>query len=369
MLLSNPATYDLRPLKEAASLTRNGFIVTIFAWDREGELPRQPSLTNLVIHRFNLRSSYGQSIRTLFGFALFYFWCFLKSLTMNFRVIHCHDVDTLPCGILLAASRGRKVQLVYDMHDHPSDFLSSFPKSKTLVNFVFILMRRYVDQLVVVNDGFMEYFVDKGFDRKKITVIMNVPETVVNEPRLYDGGVFRIFYYGSLSRARAVHNLIRAVELLPDVTLLLAGNGELVYWIKKQEETHHNISYLGWLSNSEIDELSQTAHLIPSIYLPSNINHILATPGKFFTSIACGIPVLAPEGTYMAILVQRYECGLLIDAMNFISIREAIRILMNDKNLYNKIANNGIRISKELFNWNIMEKRLLSMYMRLETKD
>jgi hypothetical protein len=37
MLLSNPATHDLRPLNEARSLARAGYHVTILAWDREGE--------------------------------------------------------------------------------------------------------------------------------------------------------------------------------------------------------------------------------------------------------------------------------------------------------------------------------------------
>jgi len=362
MLLSNPATYDTRPLKEAESLAHNGYKVIIFAWDREGKASRQFFSTNLVIQRFNLKAPYGQSIMTLLGFALFYTWCFINSLMMRFQVIHCHDVDTLPCGILLKISRGRCVKLVYDMHDHPSVFMNRFPKSETLVNLVFTFMRRYVDHLVVVNEGFVEYLAGKGFKKEKLTVIMNVPETAVEGPRLRESDVFRILYYGSLSRVRGVHNLVRAVEPLSDVLLILAGNGELVSWITKLAEAHPHISYLGWLPLSEIDKLIQTAHLIPTLYLPDNINHALATPEKFFTSLASGIPVLVPERTYMATLVRKYKCGLIVDLRSFISIREAIMTLINDKCLYDRLARNGIKITRELFNWKFMEKRLLSTY-------
>ena len=365
MLLSNPATYDIRPLKEAESLCQNGHKVIILAWNREGVSPRQPFSTRLITKRFNLRAPYGQSIGTLLGFSLFYIWCFFNASTIGFQVIHCHDIDTLPCGILLKFFRGGHVKLVYDMHDHPLIFLNSFPRSKSLVDLMFSFMRKYADHLIVVNDGFIEYLALEGFKKENITVIMNVPERIADRPPLRENNVFRIFYYGELGKDRGVHNLIKAVEPLSNVLLLLAGRGDFVPWIIQLEKAHPNISYLGWISNSEIERLIRTCHLIPTLYLPNNINQILATPGKFFTSITNGIPVLASEGTYMATLVREYKCGMIVDATNPISIREAIEALIVDKSLFERLARNGIKAARGLFNWSIMEKRLLSTYSNL----
>ena len=372
MLLSNPATYDTRPVKEALSLANNGYKVILLAWDREGGAPKHSFISkNLVIQRFKLRAPYGQNMRTLLGFALFYIWCFINSVMKHFQVIHCHDVDTLLCGILLKIPRWSRVKLVYDMHDHPVMFLSKFPKSEILINLIFTFTRSYFDHLVVVNEGFVKYLSRRGFKKGNLTVIMNVPETVVGRPQLRENGVFRIFYYGSLSRVRGVHNLINAVSPLSNVLLLLAGKGELVSLITKLERTHTNISYLGWLSPSELDSFIRASNLIlslSSLYSPNNINHILATPEKFFTSLAHGIPVLVSEGTYQATLARRYGCGLIVDMKNISDIREVIEILVKDKELYNRLARNGLKIARERFNWKIMEKRLVSLYESLNRR-
>lgn len=365
MLLSNPATWDARPLKEANSLARNGYHVTIFAWDREGGSPKKSFSANLEIKRFRLKAPYGQNLITLLGFALFYVWCFFNSFAMQFQTIHCHDVDTLPLGIILKVSR-RRVGLVYDIHDHPIVFLNRFPKSGILTNLVFFFARRYADRVVVVNDGFVKLLVATGFEKEKLAVVMNVPETAVEEPRLHENGIFRIFYYGDLGRERGVHNLVQAVKSLSGVFLILAGKGDLVPWITKSKENWANVTYLGWISMSEIDRVRQTAHLIPTLYLPININNVLATPAKFFTSISNGLPAVVPEGTYMAALVRKYKCGLIINAENVKSIRNLLRNLVKDKSLYDRMARNGIKIARETFNWKVMEKRLLSMYSTLE---
>jgi glycosyltransferase involved in cell wall biosynthesis len=360
MLLSNPATYDTRPLKEAKSLAHNGYRVTILAWDREGGSPRRSSSPNLEIKRLKFRAPYGQSLMTLLSFTVFYVWCFFNSLTTFSQAVHCHDVDTLPLGIILKVSR-RCTWLVYDMHDHPGVYLDKFPRSKTLIGLAFTFARRYADRVVVVNDAFVKYLADRGFKKEKLAVVMNALETVAEKPRLRGKGIFRIFYYGTLE-GEWIYNLIKAVESLSGVLLVLAGKGDLVPWITNSKENWVNMSYLGWVSLSEIDRVTQETDLIPTIHLPIKTNNVLATPEKFFTSIAVGIPILASEGTYMATLIREYKFGLVVDATSSISIREGLRILIDDKRLYDRLARNGIKIAREMFNWEVMEKRLLSVY-------
>jgi glycosyltransferase involved in cell wall biosynthesis len=368
MLLSNPATYDMRPLKEASHLVKNGYKVVILAWNREGKYPRQNLSNGLLIRRFNFKSPYGQNIRTVISFFLYYVWCIFSSFTLNFKAIHCHDVDTFFCGILMKMLKLGRIKLIYDMHDHPICFLEKFPKAYFLVKVVFAVAKHYADHIIVVNDGFLEYLTKMGFQREKMTVIMNVPSkseysnfNVANRNR----GKFTIFYYGDIGVPRGVHKLIEAVKDLKCVELLLAGKGDLVPIVKNLEKKYNNIKYLGWISTSDIDHLVKKADLIPSLYMPDNINHILASPGKLFTAMVHGVPVLVPEGSYQARIVKKFGCGIVVDMNDTAKVREVISKLASSPNLCRKPGENGIKAVNELFNWQIMEKRLIMTYNSL----
>jgi glycosyltransferase involved in cell wall biosynthesis len=360
MILSNPATYDTRPIKEAKALVSEGHRVTILSWDRNGGAPRLSVSGLMEIKRFPLKAPYGQNWVTLLGFALFYVWSAFSALTTKYEAVHCHDVDTLPLGIFFKIFR-RHLRLVYDMHDHPLVFLNAFAFSNPLINLLFIVCRKMLDFIVVVNDGFIGYLTNKGFARNRIIVIMNLPEWQQKGARLLNNQIFRIFYYGSLDRNRGVENLILAVQPLSNVRLILAGKGELVPWISNAKGLK-NIYFLGWISLQEIDRITESVHLIPTLYMPTNINQILATPEKFFSSLCEGIPVLVPKGTYMACITKKYQCGLIVDPKDYLEIRDALRFLSTDHILYNKLSQNAADLYSNFFSWEIMKKRLFSIY-------
>jgi len=368
MLLSNPATYDTRPLKEANSLVKNGYKVVILAWDREGNCPRQTLSNGLLIRRFNLKSPYGQSIRTVIGFFFYYVWCIISSYTLNIEVIHCHDVDTFFCGILIKMLRFGRIKLIYDMHDHPIVFLEKFPKAHFLVKVVFAIAKHYTDYVIVVNDGFLECLSKGGFQREKMTVIMNVPlksEYSKFNTTNCSRRKFTVFYYGAIGTQRGTHKLLDAVKDLDNVELLLAGKGDLVYLVKNAEKKYSNVKYLGWISTSKINHLVKKADLIPSLYMPNNINHILASPEKLFTAMAHGIPVLVHKGSYQAKIVRKYDCGVVVDMDDTAKVREAIFKLASSPELCKKLGENGIKVVSELFNWQVMERRLVGVYHSL----
>jgi glycosyltransferase involved in cell wall biosynthesis len=152
------------------------------------------------------------------------------------------------------------------------------------------------------------------------------------------------------------------VKDLDNVELLLAGKGDLVPLVRDSEKDYKSIKYFGWIPLSEIERLLKSANLIPSLYMPDNINHILASPGKLFTAMAHGIPVLVPKGSYQAEIVRKYECGIVVDMNDVAKVREAIIQLASSPNLCRKLGGNGIKAVKELFNWEIMEQRLYYLY-------
>jgi glycosyltransferase involved in cell wall biosynthesis len=370
MLLSNPATYDVRVLKEASALSNDGYAVTLLAWDRMKSSPSysRPS-RNFVIKRLPLKGSFGQSVRTVLGLVIFYAWCILVARRTKFDVIHCNDVDTLFCGLVLRPLSGRGTKLVYDMHDLPGEFLSSFPGSKQLIRFVYVVCSKLVDRLEVVNERFVDYLSHEGIDRGKMVVVMNVPDEPNIERHQRSPDQFRIIYYGRIGRSKGVQNLVNATLGLNDVSLVLAGRGDLVDWVRGIEANNPNVRYLGWLPVSELREEIDVADLIPILYKADSLNAVLAAPNKLFDAIHRGIPVIANGGTYFSELVLNNECGLVVNVDDPSSIRSAIVKLRDDPQFYQRLADNCVELAKAKYSWAITRNNLLSMYSELSSGD
>ena len=99
MLLSNGFGPDPRVAAEALALNEVGHQVTIFAWDRSGELPAREDYQGVNVVRSQIRSGYSRGPLQIFKFLDFWRDCrrFLDKLQPD--LIHAHDLDTLKVGL------------------------------------------------------------------------------------------------------------------------------------------------------------------------------------------------------------------------------------------------------------------------------
>ena len=366
MLLSNPATFDQRPLKEAHALSEAGWSVTILAWDRELEAPAVSVFDDgLVIKRFRLRAGHGTPLLTVPRLLLFYAWCSVNLIFKQTDAIHCHDVDTLPPGFVGKLARRGIPKLVYDMHDLPEAFLRFFPLTRYTQAVFLASARRLASAIIVVNDRFVADLGRLGFDQAKLAVVMNAPAEEVGRKTKRRGGAFNIAYYGWLSEERGVRLLVEAVQGLDGITLTIAGRGELEGFVKEAAAKTPTIRFLGWLKMGELEGVIADADLIPSLYEPRTKNAVMATPGKLLTAMSLSLPSLVPAGTYQAELVERYGCGLVVDWKDALDVRRAIVRLATDAELYDELAAASYGAFRTDFGWGAMKKRLVDLYSRL----
>jgi glycosyltransferase involved in cell wall biosynthesis len=365
MLLSNPGTYDERPLKEARSLAKAGFEVTILAWDRERATSSDSVLPEgVVIKRMRLYAGHGTPLFTVPRLFIFYAWCVAHLLFYSISAIHCHDVDTLPAGFAAKVLKGGRARLTYDMHDLPEAFLKFFPLT-ALTQKVFLAMSsRFADLVVVVNDRFVDYLGKIGFRREKFVVVMNAPPSNDGRLRVRKQNRFEVLYYGWLGEERGVRLLLDAVKGL-DVNLKLAGRGELEWLVKERSKSDPRIEYAGWLPMSRLEPLIRKADLIPSLYEPRSRNAQLATPGKLLKSMSLSVPSLVPSGSYQAEIVERFGCGMVVKWDDVVGVREAIQKLSKDEGLYNTLAKAAYEAFLGSYSWEVMEQRLIGAYENL----
>jgi len=366
MLLSNPATFDQRPLKEAHSLCTAGGQVTILAWDRELETDSDSIFGDgLVIKRMRVRAGHGTPFLTVPKLVLFYAWCVTHLVGMKADAIHCHDVDTLPAGYAAKAMKFWKPKLVYDMHDLPEAFLRFFPLA-TLAQKVFLSTARSAAAfVVVVNDRFVSYLGGLGFRRSKLVVVMNSPPIGSGRKDRPHGEEFNVLYYGWLGEERGVKLLVEALKGVGGVTLTIAGRGELEPYVRDAANGDPSIRFLGWLRMEELEPVIVQADLIPSLYEPKTKNAQIATPGKLLTAMSLSIPSLVPAGTYQAEIVERFHCGVVVDWREVGDVRGSVMRLATDRAAYDSLAQSSYAAFVSYFSWEVMSRRLADAYDRI----
>ncbi len=363
MLLSNPATFDQRPLKEAHALCRAGREVTILAWDRELETDSDSVFADgLVIKRMRLRAGHGTPFLTVPRLFLFYAWCVAHLVGKGVDAIHCHDVDTLPAGYAARAARLGSARLVYDMHDLPEAFLRFFPLARVTQKVFLSTARVAASAIVVVNDRFVAYLGRLGIRKSKLFVVMNSPPMENGRGVKGRRGAFNVLYYGWLGEERGVKLLVEAASGLDGVVLTLAGRGELEAYVRDAASRDPAIRVLGWLPMKKLEPAIAEADLIPSLYEPRTRNAQIATPGKLLTAMSLSVPSLVPSGTYQAEIVNRYRCGIVVDWTNPGDVRGAIRSLAGDRALYERLAAASHDAFVSAFSWEVMSGRLVGMY-------
>lgn len=366
MLLSNPATNDPRPLKEAHSLAKRGHRVTIFAWDRERATTRDSLFADgVVVKRFRLHAGHGTPVLTLPRLLLFYAWCLVQLSTSHFRVVHCHDVDTLPVGIAAKRTSLGGTKLIYDMHDLPEAFLRFFPRSQALQRFFLAVSRTVADLVIVASEGYVPFLLSSGFQRGKLAVVLNAPYLKDGRRKNKTRPGLRVLYYGGLENERGVKFLVEAASGVQGVTLTIAGRGKLEGWIRGIAKENPDVRFLGWLSISRLDSSIRDSDLIPTLYAPKTRNIRLSAPGKLLTSLSISVPALVPSGTHQAELVKKHGCGVEVVWGRVDEAREILKRLSSDGSFYDGMASSAHEAFLRALNWEAMERRLAEGYESL----
>ena len=102
MLVSNMGfPKDVRVYREASSLSKR-FEVMVIGWDRSCLNKRQESFgKNIIAVRLQLRSSNSDFGNFVSRLPLFWLLAFNNLIKLKANVVHCHDFDTLPIGLVM----------------------------------------------------------------------------------------------------------------------------------------------------------------------------------------------------------------------------------------------------------------------------
>lgn len=369
MLLSNPFSPDPRVYREAKVLVNEGYRVTVLCWDRTSRHPPRQRCEGIDIVRISLRGYYGKGLSAAPHFLNFYRAVYAYLARTPFDILHCHDLDTLPIGFLIARLKKRKI--VFDAHEPQYYiYLPQWVRRLSVEALEKSLSRR-VDRAIVTNRPQLLKF--QALKSKEPTIVANYPDASWwrEMPSRRISPTPTIGWIGGMRPESGIEELLEVFSLLLqrgwDVRLLLVGGiiGTIRHILDDARKQYGNrILVREPVPYHEVPRLYRNIDITLMLYRP-NQNYRMHTAAKLFECMASGVPVLVADVGETSEIVRRTRCGIVLKSYDIEEIADVVERVFNDRALYGRMSEHGRRAFGDEYNWGKDAQKLLDVYNSL----
>ncbi|MBE5672544.1 glycosyltransferase [Staphylococcus sp. SS35] len=278
-------------------------------------------------------------------------------------VIHANDFDTL---LMVYLSNYKKANIVYDAHEiyAKNAFINKYSIiSKFIERLEKHIIKHRVNSFVTVSHAAKAYYQSKGY-KKEAHVITNAP--ILNYDREFkEQEEFKeIVYQGQIVEDRGYEEFINSSKAFEknNPSFIVRGFGPHEEVIRELIKNNpENIRLDKPVEVKElVDKLSES-NVGVVLTKPVSINFEYTVSNKIFECIHAGLPVILSPVKEHIYLNNKFEFGIVIDAVTPSAIEGAVRKLKDNHKLFNQLRHNAIKASK-ILNWQIESERLVELY-------
>ena len=372
LIRSNPVRPYPRLEKMANCLAKNGYGVTVLAWDRDSDYePREEELklkdSTVKIVRIGLKGQFSggikKNLKGLVGFQKFiYSW--LKAHKDEYDVIHAYDFDTGYTARKCAKKFKKK--FIYDIPDY---YVDSHGLNGSVIG---KLVKRMEDSVINRSDATIICTEERkeqilGTHPRKLYVIHNTPDVDISDENaaVEVHERLKLVYVGIFGRVRYIDKIAEAVAARTDCEFHIGGFGAgMESYFEDMANKYDNIKYYGRIPYDRTIELERECDVMCAIYDPLVPNHYYAAPNKFYEALSLGKPLLMARNTGMASVVEEHGIGEVID-YNFDSLNGAIDRLIAERHRSGEIAKKAKALYNSKYSWKQMERVIKEIYTEL----
>ncbi|HYP26147.1 MAG TPA: glycosyltransferase family 4 protein [Blastocatellia bacterium] len=171
-------------------------------------------------------------------------------------------------------------------------------------------------------------------------------------------------FIGRLVEIKGVELLLQALDGMSDVRLIIAGEGERRQALEKLASGMPiTVKFLGQVDATERGRLLELSDfmVIPSLVFADGRSE--GTPVVCLESLATGLPVVASRAGGLAEVITDGYNGLLFDPGNSGALARAMRRLIDDPKLRERLSANARATAKE-YSWEAIGDRYASAILR-----
>ncbi|WMJ73042.1 glycosyltransferase [Cytophagaceae bacterium ABcell3] len=354
--VTNDLSYDQRMDRICSTLALNGFDVLLVGRRRKKSISLEKRPYKQA--RMPMFFSEGKLFYLEYNFRLFF-----KLLFTRTDIICAIDLDTiLPC--YWVAKLRRKKQ-VYDAHEYFTEVIEVVgrPMVKKMWK---LLERSIVPKLTfayTVNESLKQLY-EKEYD-VSFEVIRNMSSLREKEVAKDIEDPY-IVYAGAVNEGRGLDECIEAMQFL-DCKLMICGDGDIMERLRDKVQAlslSEKVVFTGYLTPKELTKKINNAWLGVLLLENKGLSYYYSLANKFFDYIHAGIPQLTVGFPEYRILNAKHEVALLTP-LDPSEIAKNVKRLLDDKELYDKLASNTLLARKE-WNWQNEAKKLVDFYKKVD---
>lgn len=416
MLVRNNFIHDTRVLKEAQSLSSNGYQIQIIAIKKIAKLKTKEvidrnikllrvgyrmteNIENLELVKVEKEIEVNKPLTTLEKFIYLpkylyikitkllkirklikYFFTEIKiiknALNEKADIYHAHDLNMLMEGFICA--KLNKAKLIYDSHElfvERNATRNSMIQRKALKIMEGFLIKRS-DAVITVSESIADYLAGLYNIKAPYLIRNSQPFEVASKNNKFKEMLDLpdtakvVLYAGRITFNRGLENLILSAKYLsPKFFIILMGGGTGQYIEKLKRLIKDNllmerVFILLPVASKEVLSFAASADLgiipTPNVCL----SYYYGASNKLFHYMMAGLPILASDHPEKRKIILENEVGDVIDPEDPKSIANKINSILEDEPLYDKYSNNSLKAA-QLYNWETEEQKLLNIYADL----
>lgn len=322
----------------------------------------------------------------LFNRGIAFFDLVITVIKSDADIISGHDYIATFAGYIANLFKLRKAKLIYDSHEFE---LYRFAPNRTtfdrwLVKRVEGFLLRHVDLALMVGDKIADSVQEIYRLSIRPTVVRNIPpywhlelkksmairKYFLEALRLPMNG-FLLMYHGGIGAERGIDYAIKALPLLPDnIGMVIMGHEDsegmidILRGVAEKMHVAHRVFFhpaVSWIDLKNYIGAVDVELVLQSAWC---VNILYSLPNKFFESIQACVPLICCDLPEMGKIVRQYDIGLLVNEDDEKSVAEAVKMLRNDKMLYDRLKKN-MEMAKEELCWEKESLKLRGAIQRM----
>jgi glycogen(starch) synthase len=347
MLARHNEVDDPRAGRAAALGRRAGYDVTYVAQPRRPGSARlhQSGGSNAVVRELRGLIRLARLVRTTRRLVV------AGRRAQPFEIVHAHDFETLPAGVLLARGDSR---LVYDAHELYADEEPGAPRIyRAAVRSIERVGAGRADAVVTVgSDLARDLQTTLHLDHEPV-VVLNCPFVEEVEPRPRDGGPLRALYQGAAGPGRPLGDLLDAIPSAPGVHLTIrVANVDLAELVRTAtgRGLEKQVEVVAPVPPDAVVSAAAAFDVGVIINRPLTRNDELVLPNKLFEYLMAGLAVVAPRLPSLTRVVEGDGVGLTFEPGNAAALGDALAALAQDDARLAEMRTRARRLALERYN-------------------
>jgi len=318
-----PVPFDTRVWKEASSLQKSAYEVTVLCPRSKGYTQRHEVIDGIHIYRHPMPREGNSPLGYVYEYGCALFWEFLYTwliyLRHGFQVIQgCNPPDDIFLIALPFKLLG--VKYIFDHHDaNPELYFSKYGKRGffyTALVWLEKLTCRFSDVVMATNSSYQDLAVARGgIAPQNVFIVRNGPDLktfkpVAPKPALKHGKSYLIGYVGTMSVQEGLDILVDVAEHIKDlgrrdIHFTCVGGGPGLTGLRKltmDKGLDDILNFTGRIPEGELLEILSTADVCVNPDKPCKMNDI-STMIKIMEYMALGKPIVQfdlKEGRFSA---------------------------------------------------------------------